>query len=157
MTIISEEGLSINQQDITITTPTNIEVNGSTIDISNVVAISIIRAGDSLLDSFTTIVPEALVGKILIQRNESTAEPMLYYSKFPNLINKKIYLLDPMLATGGSAIAAIKELISNGLENIFKEFPDITIVTGCIDEGLNEKKYIIPGLGDYGDRFYGTN
>ena len=120
-----------------------------------------------------SIAPEATVGKILIQRDEETAKPVLFYSKLPPLANKNIALLDPMLATGGSANAAIKVLIDKGAEEhritflnvlscpegikaIQSEFPKVTIVTGEIDIGLNEKSYIVPGLGDYGDRFYGT-
>mmetsp|Transcript_18330 Transcript_18330/g.30720 ORF Transcript_18330/g.30720 Transcript_18330/m.30720 type:complete len:123 (+) Transcript_18330:539-907(+) len=119
------------------------------------------------------IAPEAAVGKILIQRNEETKMPVLYYSKLPPLAGRNIVLLDPMLATGGSAIAAIKVLIEQGAEEnrilflnvvsspegvgaILTAYPQLRIVTGEIDAGLNEKAYIVPGLGDYGDRFYGT-
>jgi len=138
------------------------------------VGISIIRAGDSMLGTFMEIAPEATVGKILIQRNEETREPVLYYSKVPPLEGKQIMLLDPMVATGGSAICAIKVLLDKGaLESnitfvnvlacpegiaaMTKAYPSMRIVTGKIDDGLNEKAYIMPGLGDFGDRFFGTN
>lgn len=174
MSILSEEGVAIScSNPIEITTPTNSTISGQAVDVSEVVAISIIRAGDSMLDTFMSIVPEAKVGKILIQRNEETAEPILFYTKFPNLTNHKIFLLDPMLATGGSAMTAIREVITRGaveenitfinvvsspegIFNIFAAFPKISIVTGWIDDGLNEKKYIVPGLGDFGDRYFGT-
>jgi uracil phosphoribosyltransferase len=114
------------------------------------------------------------VGKILIQRDESTAEPVLFYSKLPPLGKKTVVLLDPMLATGGSAICAVQVLIDKGaaeedivflnvlccpegLAALFKAYPKIRMVTASVDEKLNEKKYIIPGLGDYGDRFFGTH
>jgi uracil phosphoribosyltransferase len=115
------------------------------------------------------------IGKILIQRNEETAEPILFYSKLPkDIANRYVLLLDPMLATGGSvckAIEVLKEkgvnekkiifinLIScpEGIKKVFKEFPNVKIVTGFIDKKLNSKAYILPGLGDFGDRYFGTN
>ena len=174
MHIICEEGISYIQPiSKVINTPTNNTYDGIEIDHKSIVAVSIIRAGDSMLDSFMSIAPEATVGKILIQRDEETAKPVLFYSKLPPLANKNIALLDPMLATGGSANAAIKVLIDKGaeehritflnvvscpegIEAIQSEYPKVTIVTGEIDIGLNEKSYIVPGLGDYGDRYYGT-
>ena len=175
MSIICEESLCFldNSSSSSIVTPTGSEVVGVSRDLSSAVAVSIIRAGDSMLDTFLSHAPQAKVGKILIQRNEETAEPMLYYSKLPDVAGKKIFLLDPMLATGGSAIQAIQCLIDKGatpaniifvnvvacpegIGNMQRTYPEISIITGCIDECLNEKKYIIPGLGDFGDRFFGT-
>lgn len=100
-------------------------------------------------------------------------EPILFYSKVPPMQGRKVVLLDPMLATGGSAKAAIRVLVEKGaaveditfltvvscpegIAAVFEEFPQLRLVTGRIDDGLDEKKYIIPGLGDFGDRFYGT-
>lgn len=120
------------------------------------VAVSIIRAGDSLLDSFLKVAPEATVGKILIQRDEQTKQPKLFYAKLPNLANKYVVLLDPMLATGGSAKAAVNVLLDNGatedrivflnvvscpegINCLLSAFPKMKIITGEIDEGLNEK------------------
>lgn len=157
MSIISEEGLSyISPSPLTVTTPTDCKVDGEHIDLSSIVVISIIRAGDSMLDVFMSLVPEATVGKILIQRDEATAQPILFYSKLPSLLNKNVIVLDPMLATGGSAIVAIRVLIENGADpnrisffnvvscpegiaNFQSEFPQITIVTAEIDAGLNDK------------------
>ncbi len=126
------------------------------IDHSSLVAVSIVRAGDSMLDSFLAIAPEASVGKILIQRDEETAEPILFYCKLPQLLNKKIILLDPMLATGGSAKCAVQVLLDKGAREeditffnvlscpegvsaILTAFPKMKIVTGEIDPCLNEK------------------
>jgi uracil phosphoribosyltransferase len=148
-------------------------MQGEVIDASCIVAVSIIRAGDALLDCFIKIAPEAAVGKILIQRNEETKLPVLYYSKLPMLEGRNVVLLDPMLGTGGSAKAAIQVLLEKGAEEaritficvvscpeglqaVLAAYPQIQIVTGEIDEGLNEDAYIVPGIGDYGDRFYGT-
>lgn len=157
MTIISEEGLSqVSPIPKTISTPTGSLWEGVEVDYSSIVVVSIIRAGDSMLDVFLQIAPEVTVGKILIQRDEATAQPVLFYGKLPSLLNKNIILLDPMLATGGSAICALKVLIENGAEESRIYFfnvvscpegiaamqaahPAVTIVTGAIDAGLNEK------------------
>ena len=142
MSIICEEGLAcVNPIPITIQTPTNIEYSGSYIDHNSIVVISIIRAGDSMLDTFLEICPEATVGKILIQRNEETALPMLYYSKLPPLEGKTIIVLDPMVATGGSAICAIQVLIDKGasIQNIF-----FFNVVSC-PEGLQALTSSFPG------------
>eukprot|EP01038_Epipyxis_sp_PR26KG_P005394 gene5394-7477_t len=176
MSLICEEGLSyVGESPITVITPTGCEYAGSVVDPKQMVAISIIRAGDAMLDVFMRIAPEVSVGKILIQRNEETAQPMLFYSKLPkNIQGKNIILLDPMLATGGSAKEALRVLIENGaleenisfftvvscpegIANVLNDYPRIRIITGEIDQGLNEKAYIIPGLGDYGDRFFGSD
>ena len=128
---------------------------------------------DSMLDTFMNVVPEAAVGKILIQRDEETAQPKLFYDKLPPLAGKQIILLDPMLATGGSAACAIEVLLKagapiskimfinvlgcpEGMAFLSEAYPELTIFTGKVDKALNAKKYIVPGLGDYGDRFFGT-
>lgn len=172
----SEEGLSYVSSCIRhpeITTPTGAVVTGTEIDTSNVVAVSIIRAGDSLLGNFLRICPHAAVGKVLIQRDEETAKPKLFYSKIPNLRGKCVVLVDPMLATGGSANEAIRILIENGADeeniyffnviccpegiaNMHAVYPRVTIISTEMDAGLNERAFIVPGLGDYGDRYFGT-
>lgn len=148
-------------------------VPGVELDVSSIVAISIIRAGDSMLDCFLRIVPEASVGKILIQRDEETAKPVFLYSKLPDLTNKTVILLDPMLATGGSANEAIRLLLTRGaveeniaffsvvscpegIANVSLKYPNVKLITAEVDSGLNERSYIVPGLGDYGDRYFGT-
>jgi uracil phosphoribosyltransferase len=178
MRVISEEGLSyVKPVEVTVTTPVGPDVvfrGIETADLSSVTVVSIIRAGDSLLDVVMELLPECSVGKILIQRDEETAEPKLFYSKLPpSMENRCVLLVDPMLATGGSAAVAVRILLEQGVAQkdiIFLNvvscpeglkllqdlYPEIVIVTGCIDEGLNERKYIIPGLGDFGDRYFST-
>ena len=175
MSMVCEEGIAeLSPEAVDVTTPTGCTFSGERVRTDDIVVVSIVRAADSMLDCFLELVPEAAVGKILIQRNEETAEPQLYYSKLPPLAGKKVVLLDPMLATGGSALCAINVLIEKGaapdsiiffnvvscpegLERFANEAPAVRVVTGCIDEKLNEQKYIVPGLGDYGDRFFNSN
>lgn len=134
--------------------------------------IPILRAGLGMLDGVISVIPTAKVGHIGMYRNEETFEPVNYFFKVPEEIeSREVILLDPMLATGGSAIDAIdllKEkgvkkikflcIISapEGLEKVSKAHPDVEIFTACIDEKLNKNKYIVPGLGDAGDRIFGT-
>ena len=175
MHLVVEEGLAYisDQSPVTITTPTKCVITGSSNNCNNIVGVSIIRAGDSMLDVFMKLIPEASIGKILIQRDEATCQPVLFYSKLPPLADKVVIILDPMLATGGSAMTAIQVLIDRGavesniyffnvvscpegIANINSKYPGVKIVTATVDAGLNDQKYIIPGLGDYGDRYYGT-
>ncbi len=174
MTVICEEALGCIATESTISTPVDsFTCTGPVVDQSNIVAVSIIRAADSMLDTFMSIVPEASVGKILIQRDEATAEPRLFYSKLPSLAGKQVILLDPMLATGGSAQSAVDVLIKAGAEEskimfisvlgcpegvakLEAAFPSMKIFAGKVDSGLTARKYIWPGLGDFGDRFFGT-
>jgi len=138
--------------------------------------VSIVRSGDILQEAVRTLQPGVSVGKILIQRDESRPDKpaMLYYKKLPkNIAQSFVILVDPMLATAGSALRAIDVLKESGVEdkNIMflnlvcapegvavmgKMHPDIEIITLAVDDQLNEDKYIVPGLGDYGDRYYGT-
>lgn len=134
--------------------------------------IPILRAGLGMLDGVLSILPTAKVGHIGMYRNEETFKPVNYFFKVPKGIeNREVILLDPMLATGGSAddaITLLKEkgvkkikflcIISapEGLKLVTEKHPDIPIYTACIDERLNENKYIVPGLGDAGDRIFGT-
>jgi len=174
--VLCEEAVGYLGTEQTLSTPVDdYTVTGPVVDQdANIVAVSIIRAADSMVDVFMNIVPEASVGKILIQRDEATAEPKLFYDKLPPLdSNTNVMLLDPMLATGGSAKLAIEILLEKGaaqnkimfvnvlccpegLANLENSFPEMTIVSGIVDGGLTGKKYIYPGLGDFGDRFFGT-
>ena len=138
-------------------------------------AVSILRAADCMLGEVRVMMPAVSVGKILIQRNEETAEPMLMYSKLPpDVATRQMLLLDPMLATGGSAVAAVEVLVKagvppanilfvnivcvkEGVEKLGAAYPEVKVVTGALDPILNEKKYIVPGLGDFGDRYFGTD
>ena len=134
--------------------------------------IPILRAGLGMLDGVISMVPTAKVGHIGMYRDEKTFEPVNYFFKVPEGIEKReAILLDPMLATGGSAEDAIELLKQKGVEKIkflciiaapeglkrvSKKYPDVMFYTSCIDEKLNKNKYIVPGLGDAGDRIYGT-
>ena len=134
--------------------------------------VPILRAGMGMLDGVITVVPNAKIGHIGMYRDEKTFVPVNYFFKVPKEIEKKeVFLLDPMLATGGSAIDAIDLLkgkgvkkinflciisAPEGLKEVTKKHPDVKIYTACIDRELNKNKYICPGLGDAGDRIYGT-
>ena len=134
--------------------------------------VPILRAGMSMVDGIITVIPNAKIGHIGLYRNEETLEPVEYYYKMPKEINKRtVMILDPMLATGGSALATIKKLKKDGvkrikflciiaapegLKAIQKEYPDVEIYCASVDRKLNDIGYILPGLGDAGDRVYGT-
>ena len=144
---------------------------------TEICAVSIVRSGDALLEIVRDILPGCKVGKILIQRDESHPKklPKLFYSKLPpNVQDMHVLLCDPMLATGGSAITALDVLVNGnkvdptkiifanmicapqGLRALAGAYRDVKIVTAMVDKELNEEKYIVPGLGDYGDRFFNT-
>lgn len=134
--------------------------------------IPILRAGLVLLKPFEEMIPEAIIGYYGVSRNELSYEPVEYFVSIPKIDHHtEIFVLDPMIATGGSVSSCLGNLQINlankitvvsmiaapeGIERILSEFPDIDIITASIDEGLNENKYIIPGLGDAGDRLNGT-
>jgi uracil phosphoribosyltransferase len=135
------------------------------------VAVPILRAGLAMLGSVIDLVPDVTVGYIGLERNEFTAKAQSYYCKLPDVSNSPVLILDPMLATGGSAIQAARLIANAGAKRIIManivsapegvaaleaEFPKIEIYTASLDRELNEKKYIMPGLGDFGDRLYGT-
>jgi len=177
MKILAEEAIAELPSTIsTIQTPCG-PFEGTHIDTNNLCAVSIIRSGDALLESVRECIPSVAVGKILIQRNEESQEKeaKFYYSKMPpGVEDMNILLCDPMLATGGSAKAAIECLVQKhgvkterilfanmitcpeGLKAMADDYPEIKIITACVDDKLNEEKYIVPGLGDYGDRFFNT-
>ncbi len=134
--------------------------------------VPILRAGIGLCDGILRMNPSAKVGHIGMYRNEETLEPIEYFYKLPSdAADRDIFVVDPMLATGGSAIAAIKMLHNHGIQRIRflcliaapegvkklqEAFPEVDIYIGAMDERLNEKGYILPGLGDAGDRIFGT-
>jgi len=137
-----------------------------------IILIPILRAGLGMVNGFMKLIPEAKVGYLGVYRDETTLEPMAYYENLPShLYGAEIFILDPMLATGGSAaycISLVKKhggkkislitLVSapEGIEQVHKVYPDVRIVTATIDRELNEYGYILPGLGDAGDRLNGT-
>ena len=157
--------------DIEITTPickaVVQELEGKKLAI-----VPILRAGLGMVDGMLMMIPAAKVGHIGLYRNEETLEPVEYYCKLPkDCAERDIFVVDPMLATGGSASAAITMLKDKGVKNIRfmciiaapeglkrmqKDHPDVDIYIGAMDECLNEQGYIVPGLGDAGDRLFGT-
>ena len=134
--------------------------------------VPILRAGLGMVEGMLEIIPAAKVGHIGLARNEETHEPEEYYCKLPSdLPKREIFVVDPMLATGGSAVSAIQLLKDKGCKNIHfmciiaapegvdrltKAHPDVDLYIGAMDEGLNKNAYIVPGLGDAGDRIFGT-
>lgn len=137
-----------------------------------VVIVPILRAGLGMVEGITALIPTAKVGHIGLYRDEQTLEPHEYYAKFPPcIVDATVLLVDPMLATGGSVAHAIKLLKDRGIKNISyvglvgapegvkriqEEHPDVDIFLAALDEKLNEHGYIVPGLGDCGDRLFGT-
>jgi uracil phosphoribosyltransferase len=137
-----------------------------------IVLVPVLRAGLSMVSGFIDIIPDSKVGHIGLQRDEETLQPIEYYYKTPSLNNNtKVILLDPMLATGGSANEALRYLkkkgandlvftcliaAPEGVKKIVQNHPDVQIYSAALDRQLNEKGYILPGLGDAGDRTFGT-
>ncbi|KNE60878.1 uracil phosphoribosyltransferase [Allomyces macrogynus ATCC 38327] len=173
--LLVEEGLNylplVEQQ---IETPTGLPYHGVAFQ-GKICGVPIIRAGEAMEKGLRECCKGVRIGKILIQRNEETAQPELYYSKLPSDIAERyVLLLDPMLATGGSAIKAIEVLLEtgvhedrivflnllavpDGIDAVLARFPKLRIVTADVDPGLNDKKFIVPGLGDFGDRYFGSS
>lgn len=147
------------------------ETTGYEMD-QKIVLVPILRAGIGLVDGFRDIIPTAKIGHIGIYRDAKNLEPHEYFAKFPKDMDKSIVIItDPMLATGGSASAAITSIknrgaqkillvclvgVPEGVERVEKDHPDVDITLAALDERLNEKGYIVPGLGDAGDRLFGT-
>ena len=142
------------------------------IDENNYAFVPILRAGTGMLDGIISVMPNAKIGHIGMYRNEETFKPTVYFFKVPKDIdNREVLIIDPMLATGGSALDAIELLKEKGVKKIKflciiaapegikvveEKYPDVQIYAASIDEKLNEKAYIVPGLGDAGDRIFGT-
>jgi len=137
-----------------------------------VVAVPILRAGLGLLETVADLLPDVRVGYAGLERDETTLQPTSYYLKVPELRDASVLLLDPMLATGGSAAFACGLLKDHGATDIQlvcvvaapegvrrlgEAHPDVRIVTAAVDDGLNDVGYIVPGLGDFGDRLFGTS
>ena len=136
-----------------------------------VVIAPILRAGLGMVEGLTTLIPSARVGHIGMYRDEETCQPVFYYYKMPANKERMVIVTDPMLATGGSACDAIRRLKEDGYKSIrlmslvaspqgvkavTEQHPDVDIYLAALDEGLNDKNYILPGLGDAGDRIFGT-
>ncbi|OZC02902.1 uracil phosphoribosyltransferase [Rubricoccus marinus] len=137
-----------------------------------VVVVPVLRAGLGLVDGFVRFVPEARVGHLGMYRDETTHRPVDYYSNIPPVRGARVFVVDPMLATGGSAAGALSHLkqrgadhltfvclvaAPEGVERLHEFHPDVDIVTAALDRELDDKAYIRPGLGDAGDRIFGTH
>src|SRR5262245_17737924 len=160
-----------DEEEVEIETPLE-RTSARRISGKKVAVCPILRAGMGMVDGVLSLIPVARVGFIGLYRNEETLEPVEYYVKLPaDIAERDVILLDPMLATGNSTAAAVKlvkdagassvRLIAliaapEGIAHITEEHPDVRIVVASIDSHLNEKGYIVPGLGDAGDRLYGT-
>jgi len=168
--LIAEALKDLTSQSVTVETPLG-PAPGRRAG-SDVVVVPVLRAGLGMLDAVLELVPSARVGHIGLQRDEMTAVASRYYSKLPSsLAQSFVLMIDPMLATGGSAVAALELLreagatdirivcivaAPEGIATVEQHHPDVSIYTPVVDQGLNEHKYIVPGLGDFGDRLYGT-
>lgn len=161
----------ITLEEVEIKTPIEV-MKTKKLDESRYIFVPILRAGMGMLDGVIKVIPNAKIGHIGMYRNEETFEPVEYFFKVPKGVEEKeVFLLDPMLATGGSAVDAIESLKAKGvkkinflciiaapegIEVVTKKHPEVAIFCAHIDRELNENKYICPGLGDAGDRIYGT-
>lgn len=179
-TLVSELGLilaveatrSIPTEAVAIETPME-RTEGRRISPLDPVLVPVLRAGLGLLDAFLQVIPTAKVGHLGLYRDHDSLVPVPYYRNFPPLLAQRpVFILDPMLATGGSASEAVRQLkeagatqltlvsvlaAPEGLDRLKADHPDLTVVVAAVDRQLNEKGYILPGLGDAGDRIFGTN
>jgi len=162
---------NIRTRDVTVETPVA-EAICQEID-TDIVVVPILRAGVGMLEGILELVPTARVGFVGLYRDEETKKPVTYYERFPRQIEGgTCIVIDPMLATGGSTVAALDLLKASGAEHIVvicivtcpegiklveDAHPDVKIYAAAIDDHLNERKYIVPGLGDAGDRLFGTS
>jgi len=157
-------------EDKVIDTPLE-KMTGRVLAHQPLVVVPILRAGLGMVQPFTDIFPDVSVGYIGLERDHATAVARSYYCKLPELAGKRVFVIDPMLATGGSAVNALSVVKEKGAVNptlvcivsspegvaeVEKHHPGTTIHTAALDRALNAKKYILPGLGDFGDRLYGT-
>lgn len=156
-----------------VRTPTGCSFSGKEF-VGKICAVSIVRSGEAMEKAARDICQKIRIGKILIQRDEETAKPKLFYHKLPkDIAERYVLLLDPMLATGGSACKAVEileqkgvkedkivfvNLIScpEGIDEFTRAFPEVKVITGVIDKSLDSRAYILPGLGDFGDRYFGA-
>lgn len=167
--LVAEATRALPTSAITVKTPLE-ETPGATL-ANGLVIVPVLRAGLGMLDATLDLLPEAAVGYVGLERDEATAIATSYYCKLPPTEGRTALLLDPMLATGGSAAWAVNQLVSagaahvsllcvvaapQGVARLAESFPHLHIVTASLDRELNDRKYILPGLGDFGDRLYGT-
>ena len=171
MLLCYEATLDLPTEEVEIETPVAI-AKTRVLSGRKLALVPILRAGLGMVDGMLTLLPAAKVGHIGLYRNEETLEPVEYYCKLPSdIAERDVMVLDPMLATGGSAVDAIAQIkkrgaksikflaiiaAPEGLERLHAAHPDVDIYVAALDEKLNENGYIIPGLGDAGDRIFGT-
>lgn len=171
MLICYEATRDLQLEDVEIETPI-CKTTVKSLKGKKMAVVPILRAGLGMVDGMLSIIPTAKVGHIGLYRDPDTHEPVEYYCKLPEDCNEReIFVVDPMLATGGSSVAAIQMLKNRGCKNIHfmciiaapegiermqKAHPDVDLYVGALDEKLNENCYIVPGLGDAGDRIFGT-
>jgi len=171
--ILAQEAMAhIATESVAIETPME-KTTGIKLQPS-ITLIPILRSGITMVEPFLDYFTDAKIGVVGLKRDEKTAQAHLYYNNIP-LIDKntKIIILDPMIATGGTGIETLKILkekgiqekdiifasiicSKDGIQKVQSQFPNITIITAAVDETLNQKKFIVPGLGDFGDRYFGT-
>lgn len=168
--LVTEATRDLAIEPIRVRTPLE-ETDGIRVS-ERLVAIPVLRAGLGLLDAATDLFPDTVVGYLGMERDERTLEPRDYYAKLPPMDGRRALLLDPMLATGGSGAAAVTHVKAHaspksiafvcivaapeGVERMRAEHPDVPIVTATLDRQLNDLGFILPGLGDFGDRLHGT-
>jgi uracil phosphoribosyltransferase len=167
--LVAEATSDMPVSDVEVDTPLESTV-GSQLG-KPVVLVAVFRAGLGLIDAALDLLPDARIGYAGVQRNEETAEPMEYYTKFPTMSDARVLILEPMLATGGSlewAVSKVKEHGARditavcvvaapiGVEMMEEKHPDVRIVSSALDRDLDHNFYIRPGLGDMGDRLFGT-
>jgi len=169
LALVIEATRDIPVRTETVATP--LEEMEGTLLASGIVAIPILRAGLGMLEAVTETFPAVSVGYIGLERDERTLQPTSYYEKLPPMEDRHVLLLDPMLATGGSAVRACSSIMSRrpaslrmvcvvaapeGVGAMEDAHPDVPVFAAALDRELNDKGYILPGIGDFGDRLYGT-
>lgn len=168
--LILEASKDLPTKPRTVMTPLE-ETTGRSL-AAPIVAVPILRAGLGMLDAVVELFPDVRVGYLGLERDDATFQPSEYYAKLPKLDDAHTFVLDPMLATGGSASAALESVKNagaktvrmvsvvsapEGIEVLQRDHPDVEIVTAALDRELNASAYIMPGLGDFGDRLFGTH
>ncbi|HEX6843611.1 MAG TPA: uracil phosphoribosyltransferase, partial [Actinomycetota bacterium] len=167
--LVMEATKDLATESITVDTPME-STEGRRL-IEKLVAVPVLRAGLGLLDAVTDLFPDTVVGYLGMERDEVTLLPRDYYAKLPPMDGRRALILDPMLATGGSGAAAVTHVkgtaapksisflcivaAPEGVARMNEEHPDVPVVAGALDRGLNEHGFIMPGLGDFGDRLHG--
>ncbi len=167
--LVIEATRALPTRPLTVSTP--LEDTDCAVLDTGLVAVPVLRAGLGMLDAVLDLLPDATVGYVGLERDETTAIASSYYCKLPPLEGRTVLLLDPMLATGGSAAWAVNQLYEAGATNVTllcvvaapegvarldESFPHLHVVTAALDRELDARRYILPGLGDFGDRLFGT-